>query len=148
MITYVTEKLAIGDSQDARAATQDKFDAALCVAIDLDICDNREDENVRSTRPRRHKVGLYDGPGNDTMTFAAAIILLESLVKQNKRVLVHCHAGMSRSVMVVAAWLTYKGIHPTLEAALAEVMPPRKLTIYRGDLYTLAQEALTYVKLT
>ena len=148
MITYATEKLAIGDSQDSKNATQDKFDAAICVAIDLDIRDNHENENVRSTRPRRHKVGLFDGPGNDPMTFAAAIILLESLMKQNKRVLVHCHAGQSRSVMVVAAWLTYKGLVPSLEDALQKIMEQRKLTIYRQDLYALAQNALTYVKPT
>ena len=142
MITYATEKLAIGDSQDSRKATQDTFDAAICVAIDLDICDDVVNENAKSIKPRRHKVGLFDGPGNDVLTFVSAILLVESMMKNGKRVLVHCHAGMSRSVMVVAAWLTYKGIKPSLEEALTEIMPARKLIIYRQDLFNLAQNAL------
>ena len=144
MITYVTDEIAIGDSQDARGITQDKFDAALCVAIDLDICD-KVDPEVRSYNVRRHKVGLYDGPGNHVLTFVSAVLLLEALVNQGKRVLVHCHAGQSRSPMVAAAWVAYKG-RSSLDDALEQIMATRKLTIYRQDLYVLAQQALAILK--
>ena len=144
MITYVTDEIAIGDSQDARGITQDKFDAALCVAIDLDICD-KVDPEVRSYNVRRHKVGLYDGPGNHPMLFAAAVLTLDGLVNQDKRVLVHCHAGQSRSVMVASAWVAYKK-RSSLEDALAQIMASRKISIYRQDLYVLAQQALEVLK--
>ena len=144
MITYVSDEIAIGDSQDARAANQDKFDATLCVAIDLDICD-KVDPDVRNYNARRHKVGLYDGPGNHPMLFAAAVMTLESLVNQNKRVLVHCHAGQSRSVMVASAWVAYKKLS-SLDDALAQIMATRKISIYRQDLYALAQQALEILK--
>ena len=144
MITYVTDELAIGDSQDARYLTQDKFDAALCVAIDLDICD-KEIPDVKTYYVRRHKIGLYDGPGNHPLVFASAVLTLEGLISQNKRVLVHCHAGQSRSPMVAAAWVAYKG-RTSLEDALEQIMAARKLTIYRQDLYALAQQALAILK--
>lgn len=144
MITYVTDELAIGDSQDAREATQNTFDSSLCVAIDLDICD-KVDPDVRNFNVRRHKIGLYDGPGNHPLVFAAAVLTLEGLVSQGKRVLVHCHAGQSRSPMVAAAWVAYKG-RTSLEDALEQIMAARKLTIYRQDLYALAQQALAILK--
>jgi protein-tyrosine phosphatase len=135
MITWIRDEIAIGDSQDAISADNKIFDATLNVAIDLDIKDEFK---------WRYKIGLLDGPGNDPRIFAAILILLDSLVSQDKKVLVHCHAGASRSVMVVAAWLKYKG-YTSLDEALGMIMPYRKIDQYRPALKETAREALKWM---
>ena len=129
MISEITNLISIGDSEDARRADNKKYDAVLNVALDFDWRDGFK---------WRYKVGLLDGPGNHPGTFFAAVVLLDSLVKSGKRVLVHCGAGMSRSVMVVAAWLTVQSIHGDLDLNLTQVMAARKVTTYRPELYNLA----------
>lgn len=140
MITFITDEIAIGDSQDAKNAINENFDAALNVAIDLDIKDPPQDDSAK-IRIKRHKVGLIDGRGNNPLTFAAAILLLHSLTQSNKLILVHCHAGQSRSVMVVAAWIAFKKL-TSLDNALEQILPLRKVTTYRQDLYNTAKEAI------
>lgn len=143
MITKVTPQISIGDAGDSRAATNETFDATLNVAIDLDIEDRGE--HTHACRIRRHKIGMVDGPGNDILQMVAALILLHWLVTTGKRVLVHCHAGQSRSVMVCAAYLSLVGIS-SLDDALAKIMPLRKVDIYRQTLYILAQSAIPIAK--
>lgn len=132
MITWITDEIAIGNSEDARNADNKMFNATLNVAIDLDIADDFR---------WRHKVGLLDGPGNSPMTFMAAVLLLEALVKQEKRILVHCHEGKSRSVMVVATWLKRRG-YTSLDEGLKAIMPLRKVNEYRTALKETAEKAL------
>lgn len=136
MITKVTDQVYIGDSADARRISNGDYDATLNVAIDFDWRDGFK---------WRHKVGLLDGPGNDPLTFFAATVLLESLVRSGKRVLVHCGAGMSRSVMVVAAWMTMRGVG-TLDINLHNIMATRKVSTYRPELFVLAEAALQLLR--
>lgn len=136
MISRITEEVAIGDADAAREITNKDFDATLCVAIDLDIKDQFK---------WRYKVGLLDGPGNHPNTFLAAVLLLDSLVANGKRVLVHCQAGTSRSVMVVSAWIASKGL-TSLDDALVQIMKLRKVDQYRPNLYALAVSALPHLK--
>jgi protein-tyrosine phosphatase len=136
MITQITPQVSIGDSQDATSITNDKFDCALNVAIDLDIGD---------TNIKRHKVGLLDGPGNDPALFISAVIVLYSLAKSGKRILIHCHEGKSRSVMVCSAFLAVQEL-TTLDDALAKIMPLRKVDIYRPALYAMAQSTIPIIK--
>jgi len=48
---------------------------------------------------------LQDGPGDDAARFNRAVDLLTKLTIEVPPVLVHCRAGRSRSVAVVAAYL-------------------------------------------
>ncbi len=48
---------------------------------------------------------LHDGHGNDYAQFKRAVEMLTELLDNNKVVLVHCHAGISRSPTVVATHL-------------------------------------------
>ena len=50
-------------------------------------------------------IQLIDGPGNDIAVFRSAVDALIELVESAPPVLVHCHAGRSRSVAVVAGYL-------------------------------------------
>lgn len=48
---------------------------------------------------------LFDGPGNDVLKFVHVVDTLSLMVAGTSQVLVYCHAGRSRSVAVVAAYL-------------------------------------------
>lgn len=136
MITPIVDGIAIGNSEDARRIENPTFDATVNVAIDLDIEDQFK---------WRHKVGLLDGPGNNPITFIAAVMLLYSLVQQRRRILVHCHEGKSRSVMVVATYVAMMG-YMDLDSALGKIMPVRKVDRYRPALYDMASKSLPLLK--
>ena len=48
---------------------------------------------------------MVDGPGNDLTAFKKLVQDLIDMVEGSAPVLVHCHAGRSRSVTVVAGYL-------------------------------------------
>jgi protein-tyrosine phosphatase len=56
-------------------------------------------------RKRLEVFELIDGPGNDMSIFKMAVHTLAEMVQQAPPVLVHCHAGRSRSPVVVAGYL-------------------------------------------
>jgi hypothetical protein len=143
MSSKITPQIFIGNAEDARAAINSDFDATLNLAIDLDIQDNLDCVVVR--RLKRHKVGLVDGPGNPPLRMVAALLLLHTIVESGVTVLVHCQAGMSRSVMVVAAYLDMVGAS-SLDDALAKIMPLRKVDQYSVAMYSLARAALPIAK--
>lgn len=84
------------------------------------------------------KVGFWDGFGNNTTTLASAVYALDQLLSPRhwpwvgycpRNVLVNCHTGHSRSVVVMAMYLCQK--HPqkySWQTALAHVMRCRKIT--------------------
>lgn len=136
MITYIAPNLAVGNAEDSLRASNKQFDAAVNVAIDLDF-----QEEFRW----RHKVGLLDGPGNDPLTFMAAVLLVHSLIKQGKRVLLHCQEGTSRSVMVAATYVAAKE-YATFDEALQKIMAQRNVDNYRPVLYDMAKIVLPNLK--
>jgi protein-tyrosine phosphatase len=71
---------------------------------------------------------LIDGPGNDLRIFRFAIDDLKRLTASNSPVLVQCHAGRSRSAVVVAAHLMEAGgLNP--EMAIALVASKREINV-------------------
>ena len=68
------------------------------------------DQEVRGSLPDARGiqcievVHLVDGP-NDLAVFEWAVSNLTSLLEKYRRVVVHCRAGRSRSIAVVAAYL-------------------------------------------
>lgn len=143
MITQITPQIWVGDSVDAREAIKGDFDATLNLAIDLDIEDDYDDINIR--RLKRHKVGLVDGHGNSPLRMVSALVLLHTIVQSGIKVLVHCYAGQSRSVMIVAMYCDIAGIAPFNEA-LPKIMEQRNVSICRSDLYATATIALPIAK--
>lgn len=58
-----------------------------------------------------YQFNLVDGPGNDPAEFAAAVACVRKALEEDKKVLVHCVAGMSRSLTVAArAASDYTGV--------------------------------------
>lgn len=101
----ITNSIWIGDSKDAANGQLEThgINAILNVASDLHI-----------SRGHNHGIhysqcGLMDGPGNSLASYYSAILQLGHLVGSDKNVLVHCHAGWSRSPSVVAMYLNATG---------------------------------------
>lgn len=122
----ITDKIGIGDSSDGRQVPS-VFDAVLNVAVDLDIPPTQG--NLY-----RHKVGLLDGPGNDDGLLISSVLVLHALNKRHNRILVHCHEGKSRSVMVVSAYISIVG-NMEFDRVLRDVMKVRGVDDYRPALY-------------
>lgn len=97
---WITEHVAIGNFRDAEAVTAEQVDAILCLRPDCS-CEERDDVDVL-------QVPLIDGPGNSRADVVEAVEFVRDCAGAGDRVLVHCHAGRSRSVCVVAAWLIAK----------------------------------------
>jgi protein-tyrosine phosphatase len=71
---------------------------------------------------------LIDGAGNDPRVFRYAVDDLRRLARLHPPVLVQCHAGRSRSAVVVAAYLMLAlGLGP--EAAIAAVAARRQINV-------------------
>lgn len=94
---WITDKIALGNFLDARKTTAADVDAILCLRPDCE-CEQRDDIDVEF-------IPLRDGSGNSAADVHEALDFLRLSVAGNERVLVHCHAGRSRSVCIVAAWL-------------------------------------------
>lgn len=122
----ITDIIGIGDADDGRQLPP-AVDATLNVAVDLDI-------PLTGGNAHRHKVGLLDGPGNDEFTLLSAVLMLHSLNRKYRRVLVHCQAGTSRSVMVVAAYVSIIG-GMEFDRVLKDIMKVRGVDQYRPALY-------------
>jgi protein-tyrosine phosphatase len=82
-------------------------------------------------------VDLHDG-ANPAYLFAEAVNLLCRLNKQYEKVLVHCRAGKSRSIAVVAAWLA-RDQNIGWQAALKRVIAARQTHSVAPELMELGQ---------
>ena len=90
----ITQYIYIGNFQDARGPLEG-FESVLCLA---DECEDREDVAL-------FHIPLIDGAGNNPDRVAEALAVITDSVKAQQKILVHCHAGRSRSVTVVARWM-------------------------------------------
>ena len=119
---WITPVIAIGNYKDAAAVTADVASSVIC----LKGCCNpdRTDLDV-------YVIPLIDGPGNAPAIFDEAVELLCDLAMDGERVLVHCHAGQSRSACVVIASLV-KSAGLSLGAATAKVKAKRRIYLSDG----------------
>lgn len=82
-------------------------------------------------------VELVDGRGNKPEVFLRAVGLLKKLKMKHAPVLVHCHAGRSRSAAVVCKFFMKEGA--SLGLAMKRITSKRKVIIVAG-----LQEALDF----
>ena len=117
---WITDQIAIGDALDA-VDHAPEFDSILCLLSDC--CGDRNDIDG-------YCVPLNDGPGNRREHVLAAIDFIAAQVENGLRVLVHCRAGRSRSVCIVAAYLMR---HQGLSKRLAMSMISKKRQVCLSD---------------
>lgn len=100
---WITESIAIGnylDAQDEELRRSQGIRSMICL-------------NGRLTGVNASELGLdalqnysfHDGPGNDPAIFQRAVEAVGWFAKSYPKLLVQCHAGRSRSVVLVTAHL-------------------------------------------
>lgn len=123
-------------TDDLEFITKNKIRGILNVAHYLDVSFPFENDEFRHFPIEYAKVGLVDGPEphkeipkNNDGSLIAAVLILDQLVTRRGRVLVHCHMGGSRSVIVVSLYLSIKFTHAfdDLLDALNYVLEKRNL---------------------
>jgi len=111
-MNFITDRIAIGsrrDAMDLELIISNGIGAVLNLAYDLDISYFDFFHEKEYQFPVEYqKVGLIDGPGNKLTSIIAAVFILDQLLERHNKVLVHCHAGVSRSASVVAIYLSQK----------------------------------------
>src|SRR5258708_182423 len=131
----ITDSIWIGNYLDARDR-ESLVGAGIRSILCLDGCMaglKAEDIGVE----RVEVVELIDGSGNPPATFLRAVRLLGDLVSKHAPVLVHCHAGQSRSAAVVCKHFMQKG--DSLAEAMKRITSSRRVAIMSG-----LQEALDF----
>jgi predicted protein tyrosine phosphatase len=126
---WINDKIAIGnflEARDSELLAREGIRSVLSL-----------DGSLRAISPadlgleRIEHVPLEDAPGNDFRMFKRAVDLVADLVSTHPPVLVHCHAGRSRSPVVVAGYLVVsEAMSP--EDALALVAERREIAVTRG----------------
>ena len=102
-VTWITDTVAITNYVSAHSRevlAGHNVKAVLCLDRELEGCP-AAGRGVASIRVAH----LVDG-ANELSLFKAAVAALESLTQMHGRVVVHHRAGRSRSIAVVAAYLT------------------------------------------
>ena len=126
-------KQASGEGANLRALGNAGIRSVLC----LDGC-------LANTKPqelgveRVEMVELIDGAGNSPETFLRAVRLLRDLAASHAPVLVHCHAGQSRSAAVVCKFFMQEEGN-SLAEAMRRITSKRRVAIMAGF-----QEALDF----
>lgn len=132
----ITEEIWIGNFSEAndRAALQASgIRSILC----LDGClsgKTAQELNV----DRVEVVPLIDGSGNRPEVFLRAVSLLKQMKSKHSPVLVHCHAGQSRSAAVVCKFFMQEEA-VGIAYAMKRIASKRKVAIQVG-----LQEALDF----
>jgi hypothetical protein len=126
---WITESVAIGnylDAQDIELHRSEGVRSLLCL-----------DGKLRGVAPQ--SIGLdalevfdmKDGPGNDGNIFRCAVDAVSQLARKHPKLLVQCHAGRSRSVIVVAAYLMRsQGL--TAEESISFITSKREICVTAG----------------
>jgi protein-tyrosine phosphatase len=128
-ISWITEEIAIGNylaAQDTELLKREGISSV--VSLDGTLAGRAPpDLELRIIEA----FTFVDGPGNDLRLFRAAVDAVSRCVKETGKVLVHCHAGRSRSAIVVAGYLMQsRGLDP--EQALDVVRAKRVINVSSG----------------
>lgn len=126
---WITEHVAIGnylEAQDVALLRREGVASVLCLDRTLRGRDAAE-LGLREIEV----LPLEDAPGNDSRLFLRAVEALQRLAANRKPVLVQCHAGRSRSAVVVAGYLM-RSLGIGTDEALALVAAKREIAVTAG----------------
>ncbi len=126
---WITNKIAIGnyiDAQNRELINSENIRSVISLDGKLEGVIAPESEAFKTEAFK-----LIDGPGNNMQTFNRAVNTLIEFVDSHPPVLVHCHAGRSRSPIVVAGYLIItEKMEP--EDALDLIGTKREINISNG----------------
>jgi protein-tyrosine phosphatase len=125
-VNWITEKIAIGnylEAQDSQLLGRHGFQSMLSLDGSL-----AAEDAARLNLHRLMNLQLIDGAGNDRRIIERAVESLGEMVESHPPVFVHCHAGRSRSVIIVAGHLA-KVLGIDVDEAIAQVISKREANI-------------------
>lgn len=129
---WITDNIAIGNFQDARPGYA-AVDAILCLIEDCPHCQDRDDIDTFC-------IPLIDGSGNKSKDVKEAIDTIVGLVDSGGKILVHCQAGRSRSVCIVAAYFfIHLGMSPAQALDFVGAKRWHSLSIGIQEIFLLAR---------
>lgn len=128
-MNWITEKIAIGnylEAQDVELLRRENIQSVLSLDGTL------ENQVAAALGLKEFRVvKLQDAPGNDPRLFRLAVDQVDELVRESPPVLVQCHAGRSRSIVVVAGHLI-KSLKIDAAEALRRVTEKREAAVTTG----------------
>jgi protein-tyrosine phosphatase len=126
---WITDEVAIGSRIDAHDATL-RANAGFAAVVSLD--GSMTDENAEALGYDDWVMAtLIDGAGNSFDLYQRLVNTLVDMAEGSPPVLVHCHAGRSRSVAVVAGYLVKtRGMLP--KAAFDFIAGKRETAVQQG----------------
>ncbi len=120
---WITESIAVGNYIDARDLKEGDVDAVLCL---IDNCCN-----IKETKFDVEVIPLADAAGNARHLFNDCVDFIHDVVSSGDKILVHCHAGRSRSVCITARYfMMKKGL--TSHQALEKIKEKREIYLSPG----------------
>jgi atypical dual specificity phosphatase len=119
MITRLWERIFIGNLADAEGLARVN---PLNIRTVLTLC---PEQVAHAVNVRYSHIGIADSRPVSVICFESTMLALGSGVHEGK-VLVHCVGGMSRSPIMVAAWMHRCG-YAEIERALAEIAELRDI---------------------
>lgn len=119
---WITEQIAIGNFIDAKNISNE-VNAILC--LKENCCDEGRVDLEILTIP------LLDGSGNNKRFFDEAVDFIDNVVSGGEKILIHCHAGRSRSVCILARYFMIKyGMNR--KEALSKIEAKREIYLSPG----------------
>jgi protein-tyrosine phosphatase len=123
---WITNRIAVGnylEAQDILLLRKEGISSVLSLDRTL-----QEGDAERLGLKAIEAVPLEDAAGNDPRQFRRAVDAVETLAAQAGPVMVQCHAGRSRSAVVVAGYLM-KSLGLNAEEAIARVGAKRAIAV-------------------
>lgn len=134
----ITDRILIGNADDACDKDQiQKHSITAILNVMRTMVDFPNYKEIEGLEYRYHP--MNDGPGNTTEQFYSAVQSLRELLFKGHTVLVHCRAGISRSVSVTACYLWGTGIY-SLDEAINLIKQKRPIADPNPHLLKLIKE--------
>jgi hypothetical protein len=98
----ITNLIAVGDCE----SSYDDFDIIINLFLEDNGCDLNQVIYVEDNGKKIYNLGLIDRPEyKDTALYLLTYIIPELVSQENKKILFHCYAGVSRSATFAIAFL-------------------------------------------
>jgi protein-tyrosine phosphatase len=121
MMNKVAERLYVGDWGDAHALSLVNLNS---IGADLN-CSQQSDGHAGFKDIAYCRTDFPDGQAIPENLFWEGIDFLLKEYAEGRNCLVHCAAGVSRSVTMAAAFMQLQGLAPDMDAALLQIKKSR-----------------------
>lgn len=124
---WINEYILVSDFKEASRVTNDHVDAVICLTGEV------QSKYHVSLIDHIHYVPLLDcGEGNSTEKIKYILQIMSDYKSQGKKMLVHCFAGRSRSIIIVAMHFIQQGLFVEPEDALSFIRKRREFHLSPG----------------